>query len=176
VRLAPNDIEPQIELAKTYNNLGMVSADTMAWYQKALAVREQLLRLQPQSSVPRYELAGTLLEMGRYYGKQGQPAEGIQVLKRAKALLKEALALNPAHVGCQARLGSALLDLAKQQRSQGDWPGALHHFEEAQVLFTRLARTNPEEFGEDANEVAREITLCQQKPTARSTKPAWTRP
>src|SRR5262249_5352604 len=74
--------------------------DTLAYFRKALELREQLVKEHPDETRFRDELASVLFNIGTYHGKSGNLAGAIDALRRS-------LGLNAGNSACYFNLGQA---------------------------------------------------------------------
>ncbi len=158
-REAPDDLVAQVDLGKTYFNLGYVSAtpeEALSWHEKARALRERLFQAG-RAPLRAHELAGSLWIMGGLHARQGRRDECLRCLRQARDLLREAIAREPTAVDYQGRLVACLIDLAEQHRLTGEWVEELRLLGEARGVVEHLMRANPEQFRGDRDEVDKGI-------------------
>jgi tetratricopeptide (TPR) repeat protein len=158
-REAPDDVVAQVDLGKTYFNLGYVGAtpaEALAWYEKSRVLRERLFQAGP-GPLRAHELAGSLRAIGGIHAREGRRDECLRALRQACDLLREAVAREPTTVAFQGRLVACLIDLAEQHRPAGEWVEELRLLTEARAVVEGLMRANPEQFRGDRDEIDKGI-------------------
>src|SRR5262249_51102820 len=108
-------------------------------YQVALAIRERLVRMHPESSDFASVLGGTLNNMALIDLDAKRFAEARTRLRQAIAWQRQALASNPAHPTYRQFLANHLTNLITAARGLGDSAGAA----EAERELTQLRATDP---------------------------------
>jgi tetratricopeptide (TPR) repeat protein len=165
-RAAPGDVVAQVDLGKTYFNLGYVGAtpaEGLAWFEKARALRQRLVDANPDSPLRRHELAGCLRSIAGLHAAAGRRDECRRCLRQACDLLREAVAREPTTVNFQGRLVECLIDLAEQYRLTGEWVEELLLLTEARAVVEGLMRGNPDQFRGYRDEVDKGIAdACRE--------------
>ena len=88
-------------------------AESVAAYEKALAIREALLRSSPQIVAEQAQVADLLSELGEAYRVLGQPAKARRSLTRALELLSQVRTAWPQRTEYADRLATCRATLAK---------------------------------------------------------------
>jgi serine/threonine protein kinase len=114
----PNMILAQTDLASSYVDVGgslaalypNKKALALAQYQKAVALQEKLIRIDPVSPYLRNDLAGTHFLIGNLH-RGDDPAQAVKEFEKARALQEELVTAAPGTPAYRNALGSTLNNL-----------------------------------------------------------------
>src|SRR6202011_3586624 len=92
----PTNTKARHELARAYNNLGILQlrmgkppAEALRAHQRAGELREQLAREAPDNAGYKNDLARSYHNLARVQAKTGQRAEALRSLERARTIREE---------------------------------------------------------------------------------------
>jgi tetratricopeptide (TPR) repeat protein len=116
---------------------------------KALAIRERLLALEPNNRDVQRELAYCYERIGVLYVTNGPPEKAVQSLRKAAPRLEELLAADPADEDLQYNLVDNYEGMAKALGNPvlpnlGDTQGALDYLGKAEPVIDKLVANHPD--------------------------------
>jgi serine/threonine protein kinase len=149
-----NDLSLLQELAEAYEKVGRVQgapaqsslgdyAGALTTQKRALAIRESLVRADPNNETPRRTLARSYLLVSHLAIYTGQTAEALDQLQKARVLLEKLTAENPKNFNARSNLGTAYTLIGSIRQSQNDLPGALEYFRKSLAQAEEDAAANP---------------------------------
>ncbi len=150
VREHPDDWEQQSQLARIYNELGLLHFhfhrpdEALAYYQKGREIRERLLAAEPASFELQEYLARSLENLGNLYNSLGRPAEALPVLERCRDLRARFVTANPGNFGVRSSLGGSLHNLAMSYERLGRTDDAERLYREALEHQRRALKAQPQ--------------------------------
>jgi tetratricopeptide (TPR) repeat protein len=173
-----------------YINLGD-RANARKYYEKALAIAEELAAADPKNARAQLDLAICYGMLGSLL-TDSDPARAAANYHRGLAVLRGLLAVSPDEFSYLRRQAGQFRGLAEAQRALGDRQGALKNLRQAQAIWQTLMTRDPanldgsagqhatllslaellQEMGDDdaAMEYSRQaLTLAEQEALARST-------
>jgi len=145
----PADLEARRLLGNAYSMMAsrisrhLEAPKVLEYQQKALALREELLRLAPEE--PRYliELSSTMNNLGVILGSQERFEEALVMYQRSVAVIEKALA-QPPHVPLYRRwVALGLRNIAYIQRRLGHHEEALRALQQAVQVSRKLVLDYP---------------------------------
>lgn len=150
---APDRLDYSQELSNCYNALGCIqpNEDAVSWCQKALELRQEIVRRQPEDAAAAASLAQGHLNLGVRLLLLQRRSEAEEQLHRAVDAAKKVVAERPDLIGCRATLADAYVNLGliyqqtdrkdprfNQRRRQAD-----EFYQEAERLLQPLMRDYP---------------------------------
>jgi serine/threonine-protein kinase len=139
----------QKQLAEAYNRRAVhfIDADRLAEglqdHQRALSIREMLVRLNPNDLEAQRDLGGTLNNLGVLLAQKGRPAEALAMYRRAAERAEAAFAQSPQMIINGRFLTIQLNNVASIERQLGHAPEALEAFRRTAEIWRKLANENP---------------------------------
>jgi|GEM_PF-860572 len=139
----------QRELAAAYNNRANNHGDAnrlveaLQDYQQSLAIREMLVRLNPEDLVAQRDLGSTLNNLGWVLAKKGRLMEALAMYRRAVEHDEIAFAQAPQDLTNGRSLTMGLNNIAGIERQLGHAKEALAAYGRAVEIWRRMARDNP---------------------------------
>jgi eukaryotic-like serine/threonine-protein kinase len=160
------------ELATAYSKLATVQGDgrdanlgatpaALANYQKAIALLENAVALDPGNRNTRLELAQTCLSFGRCLSHTGNNKGYMEQVRRASGIVEPLASSNPDDRETQAALGEAYSQMGFAYSSDHDLPQALIYQEKALAVYQKLTRVDP---GNEKYQT--ELSLCHKRVAA----------
>jgi len=153
---AGGDSSLQAELASAYEKVGDVQGnpsnanlgDTQgarANYQKAQAIRETLLQMNPSDRKMRAELARNQVFVSDLLSQMGDTASGLESQQRALSLFRSLVEEDPRDVDARDGLGSSENRMGYLLLTMGKADEALEHQRKSAAIRKLLAAENPNE-------------------------------
>ena len=145
----PDQRRFQKELAEAYNSRAVRFIDAreltkgLRDHQQALAIRERLVRLNPNDPEAHRDLGGTLNNLGVELAKKGRNAEALTMYRRAAERAQAAFAQAPQVIINGRFLTIQLHNVAYLERQLGHPSEALAAFQRVAEIWRKLARDNP---------------------------------
>jgi tetratricopeptide (TPR) repeat protein len=139
----------QKELADAYNSraIGHANAgrraEALQAYQQSLAIREMLVRLEPEDADAQRDLGATLNNIGVLLGQRGQRAEALVMYRRAAEHGEVAFARAPQVILNGRYLAIQQGNIADVERQLGHPDEALAAYRRVVEVWRKLARDNP---------------------------------
>jgi serine/threonine-protein kinase len=142
-------VQMQNNLAKSYNNIGLLKAKTgrpdeaQRWYQKALTIREKLANDKPSVTEFQEDLAASYFNLGILKAATGKPAEARDWYQKALAIREKLAQANPAVTEFQNNLAASYNNIGVLEAATGRPTEALGRHQQALVIREKLAQANP---------------------------------
>jgi serine/threonine protein kinase len=143
----PGDSESRRYLANTYDSSGLLrtvlskeQADD--YLRKGWDLRQELVRQQPGEPDPRYLLAGSWINLGRYGADPKR--QMIECYDKAAEILQELVRTNPRVFTYRKTLGMILTNIGGQLKAQEKTKDALVILRKGWDVLEPLARENPD--------------------------------
>jgi tetratricopeptide (TPR) repeat protein len=167
--------------AAAYHNLGRVLVDqgrpeeAIPWYQKALALREDLQRQQPDHPDFPSDVGGTLVRLGLAHQMLQDNPEALACFQRASQVVRGLLERHPARHEDRFRLAQAFRYSGQLWEEARAWQAALWAYQCADVQLQQLLLQAPRD---ELKAFAEGLALDQQRvqrqlqPTATLVPPA----
>ena len=133
----PLNLLYQRDLARTYNNLGRLSAARRDWpeatanYQSSMAIQQRLVEVSPRVANYRRDLATSQNNLGMVYARQGKTPKAAPLFEAASQVQRDLLDHNPADVQALMSLGGLENNRGMLLRKAGDAAAALPAFRDA---------------------------------------------
>jgi tetratricopeptide (TPR) repeat protein len=148
VGAAPADTRFRIELAKAYTELAgqnkFVDPDlAVRYHQEALALREALVRLDPENPAAQHSLGQTLNNLGVLVSNQGHSRDALAIYRRAAEHGRVALEKSPQTPLYAQFLAFASGNIASVEVRLGQVEEALRMYQESIALWKKLSTENP---------------------------------
>jgi tetratricopeptide (TPR) repeat protein len=129
------------------SNLGDMPG-TLESLRKALAIRERVLAMEPNSKKVRQELSSCYARTGFLYMFNGPPDKAVEYLGKGTSLMEALLAADPASKDLQYQLWDLYMGLAKSLGSPsvpnlGNTKAAMEYMNKAQSVGDRFASDQP---------------------------------
>ena len=151
---AGGDPALQRELATAYERVGDVrgqpygaslgdSAGALESYEKALALRQQLIAANPNDFETSRELARSYRNVGNRLMQTDKASQGLENLKKALVLLEKIVSERPSEVEVRYDLARMYNDLGLALEDWGDISGALANHRKALPLREELQAAEP---------------------------------
>jgi tetratricopeptide (TPR) repeat protein/tRNA A-37 threonylcarbamoyl transferase component Bud32 len=143
---APDYSNALICLGRTYNNLGTLLNGTpegLRYHQKARAVREELVRLEPKSAFARRDLARSLYWSAVILESQGRVDQALADMDQAVTHLRRAVAAEPESTRYSNDLAEAFSGRGELYHKTGRHTEALRDYQEAAPIWERLIGVSP---------------------------------
>jgi len=139
----------QVEGLLRYNKLGGVqmklgdTTQALGFYEKALAVAEELVMLDPANTLFRHDVSASYNKLGDVQMKLGDTAQALGYYEKALAIDEELVKLDPTNTLFRRGvfISYARLGLFAEQR--GDLPEAIRRFEQMVAVMTELSQKDP---------------------------------
>jgi tetratricopeptide (TPR) repeat protein len=137
----PEQLDYLRDLSQCYNALGCSTPpeEAFAWHEKALALREELARRQPENLAYAANVAHTHQNLGAYLQNLNQSRRAEEHYEQVISIAKKALAEQPGDINCRGLLAQSYNNLAI----------LYHHTERADARFA-VRRRQANEFYRDA--------------------------
>jgi choice-of-anchor C domain-containing protein len=139
----------QKELADAYNyranghsDAGRI-AEALQAHQQSLAIREMLVRFNPDDPDAQRDLGGTLNNIGVLLSRKGRPAEALAMYCRAAEHAEISFAQAPQVIVNGRFLAISQGNIARMERDLGHTDQALAAYRRAVEVWRKLARDNP---------------------------------
>ncbi|MBI5424986.1 MAG: toll/interleukin-1 receptor domain-containing protein [Opitutae bacterium] len=122
----------------------------LEYYERSLAVREQLVEANPQSAPAQRDVSVSLNKLANFLASRGLAGDGEKALgycQRSLAVAEQLAEASPQSAQAQRDVVVGLLKLADYlaQRGQtGDGKKALEYYEQSLAVLERLAEANPQ--------------------------------
>jgi eukaryotic-like serine/threonine-protein kinase len=151
---ARGDLSLQRELASAYERVGDVqggfrssnlgdTAGFMASYRKALAIREAVLRGEPDSVDAQRELLRTHGRMSDALMASGDLKGSIEQLRQLLPIAEKLSAADPSNLTNRRNLALAYLDYGWKRSGPGDWKGSLADCRKAVGMLGAVSAADP---------------------------------
>jgi serine/threonine protein kinase len=163
------------ELASAYEKLGDVqgrpmranlgnSAAAMASYQKALALRESLLALDPKNAQDRRELAAHYQTLANHIWVEGDIAGALEQDRKASAIRQRLVAEGPSNLQDRYDLATSYTYIGMHLLQEADASAALEYHQQALQLRSALVASVPDNvmFRRALSTTYEKIGLAQQ--------------
>jgi tetratricopeptide (TPR) repeat protein len=152
VRNHPEVVRYQADLARIYNNLGVIQesdrrAEALEWYGKARKLKEELTRSHPEVGSYRADLADTYHNLGFLQQEAGRRDEALESYGKARELREELVRNHPEVVRYRADLAGTYNNLGLLQQGAVRHAEALEWYGKARELEEKLVRDHPEVVG-----------------------------
>jgi serine/threonine protein kinase/Flp pilus assembly protein TadD len=137
------------DLADAFNSLAIQQGtqkkleDELKSHQKALALREELVRDDPENLEHKLALGGTLNNLGVLLVQKGHPVDGLGMYLRAVELEEPAFAKAPFDVLCARYLGVSYQNVARTQAALGREQEAERSFKKSVEHARRVVGDHP---------------------------------
>jgi serine/threonine-protein kinase len=144
----PSDQAPAL-LALSHDGIGALlaktgrSAEALAAYKQAQALREQLADAHPGVTQFQSDLAESYKNIGLLLSSTGKPDEALAAHEQARALRQKLVDANPAVTAFQRHLAGSLTNIAYLLSTTGKPAEALAAHEQARAIRKKLADGNP---------------------------------
>ena len=153
-RAEPSSTQHQSLLARVYNNIAAAhrhsggSKRALEFHNKALAIRERLVRDSPSNAEFQADLAVTRMNLGNLLRDADRLEDALKSYEGALSLQKRLALENPSVIDHQKLLTAILDGIAGIREKLGQHNDALEAYRERLAIAERLARDNPglEEF------------------------------
>lgn len=162
--------------AAAYHNLGRVLVDlgrpeeAIPWYGKALALREELQRREPDNPTYTSDLGGTLVRLGLAHQRLRETPEAMACFTRASQVVRGLLERYPGRHDDRFRLAQAFRCRGQLWEDSGAWQAALRDYESAaaelQKVLAQAPRRDLGAFAEDLATDQRRVRLRLQQTSA----------
>jgi tetratricopeptide (TPR) repeat protein len=140
--LADAPLSPcSLNFARAWADVGQLT-DSLDDYQKSLALRHRLVRVDPTNAQWRYDEACILDQIGYEYRKAGLIQEAVAVYEVSAAIWRQLAKVDPRNR--QLDLAISLGKLGDARLGAADSVGAIAAYEESAVNWRRLLRRDPE--------------------------------
>ena len=140
--LADAPLSPcSLNFARAWADVGQLTA-SLDDYQKSLALRHRLVRVDPTNAQWRYDEACILDQIGYEYRKAGLSQEAVAVYEVSAAIWRQLAKTDPRNR--QLDLAISLGKLGDARLGAADSVGAIAAYEESAVNWRRLLRRDPE--------------------------------
>ncbi|HTU91569.1 MAG TPA: choice-of-anchor C family protein [Gemmataceae bacterium] len=145
----PGQPRYQKELADAYNDRGSGHlhagrlAEALQDHQKALTIREMLVRLNPDDADAQRDLGGTLNNIGTVLGRKGRQAEALAMYRRAAEHAEVSFAQAPQVILNGRYLAIQQNNIARIEQQLGHSKEALAAYQRVVEVWRQLARDNP---------------------------------
>ncbi len=145
----PNQPRFQKELAEAYNSRAIRLkdaahvAEALQDHQRASAIREMLVRLNPEDAVAQRDLGTTLNNMGVLLSLQNRLADALAMYRRAAVHCEAAFAQAPQVLLNGRFLANEQGNIARMERNLGHEKEALAAYRRSVEVWRKLARDNP---------------------------------
>ena len=150
-REAGADRSLQEEMAAAYEKIAQVQGDpyranlgdldgAMQSYQKALALREALVKANPQDAAARLALAECLDKLGWIVGTREGPKKGMEFHQRSQALLAELMKTKGQEEKVRAALARNLESIGQIHFAEGEYDRALALYRQSTELVKDLSK------------------------------------
>ena len=145
----PSVTQFQSDLAKSHNNIGILRselgrrAEAMASYEKALAIRERLVREFPTVTQFQSDLARSHHNIGALQSEVGRPAEAMASYELSRAIRERLVREDPLVTQFQEELAASHHNIGQLQDQLGQPRQSLASYEKAFAIQQRLACENP---------------------------------
>ncbi|HKP12597.1 MAG TPA: serine/threonine-protein kinase [Blastocatellia bacterium] len=157
-REAGNDAQLQRELATAYQKVGDVQGNpldanlgdtsgALASYQKALAIREGLVKKHPASVEDRRDLATSYIRIGDVNWRTGDVRPALEAYRQGVSIGEALLEGDQLDLPASRELWRGYRNLAYTQATAGDFAGGLETLRKAQALGERLLAAHPDDAG-----------------------------
>jgi tetratricopeptide (TPR) repeat protein len=136
-------------LAGSHYNIGLLLSETgelneaLAAYQRALEIRERLVRDNPTVTEYQWGLADSHYSIGNLLCKTGEPNEALASYQRALEIQERLVRDNPTVTEYQSGLASSHNNIGNLLSDTGELKEALAAYQRALEIQERLARDNP---------------------------------
>jgi eukaryotic-like serine/threonine-protein kinase len=144
-------------LAEAYHNLGLAlwnsnkTAEAATSFQKAIEIREGLIRDKINALDPRPELAGSYESLAALYQSTSQAEKSTDALKKAAALREELLREKPDDHDLQRATATAYNDLGYYYETAGKFGEAEPSLTKSLALWEKLAKDHPQSLSDNKN-------------------------
>jgi non-specific serine/threonine protein kinase/serine/threonine-protein kinase len=144
----PAEFAAQDELARAYETLGdglsraeNAGEERLRCYDRALAIREQLLAAKPDNAKMRRSVATSLMKVGATCDPK--KPEAVQNIQRAIKMLEALSVVDPNNARARREVGHAYYQLGGVQITAGDFAGALESRRKAFAIREQIATQDP---------------------------------
>ena len=131
-----------LNFARVRNDFGQLTG-VLEDYQKSLALRHRLVRIDPSNAQWRYDEACILDQMGYEYRKAGFSHEAIAAYEVSAAIWRQLAKTDP--LNRRLDLSISLRKLGDAKRAVADSVGATAAYEESAVNWRRLLKRDPDD-------------------------------
>jgi serine/threonine protein kinase/tetratricopeptide (TPR) repeat protein len=154
-RESSHDPALQRELATAYHKLGEIqgslidfgnsgnSADALASYRKALAMREALSAANPEDAQARNDLAGSYLRLGQLLAESGDASGALELCRKGVTIREAAVAADPASAQARFDLASSYRSLFAMQAFNGHYLSGVESLRKGLEIFAALLAAEP---------------------------------
>lgn len=166
----PEEFSETLDVARlaaaAYHNLGRVLVDrgrpeeAIPWYQKALALREDLQREEPDNPISPSDLGGTLLRLGLAHQMLREKPEALACFQRASQVVRGLLERYPTRHDDRFRLAQAFRYCGQLWEDAGAWQTALREYEHAAAELAQVLAAAP---GHDLQAFAEGLAADRQR-------------
>jgi len=147
----PQSLDPLIALAKANSELGRILSEqpaesfpAMAAYQRAVEIREAVVRSHSELPEQAHQFALDLRDLSTLQGKAGESESALQNLARALEILNRIDQLYPGIATYKAALGASCNMMSNLERQRGEYTEALGVAQKAHTVFEQLVGEYPQ--------------------------------
>ena len=152
----PDDAESARLYAASLSSLGDFLASrgqagdaeqALAYFQRSLTVREDLLRANPQSAQAARDVSVSLERKADFLFRLGRSAEAAELFKQVLPIREKLLAANPGSADAKMDVAVARFNIGEGLAAANQAVEALPHYQQSAKLFEELVQANPNQAG-----------------------------
>src|SRR5262249_30327628 len=139
----------QLELARTYHNLGFLRCETgefapaASWYERAQLIQEDLVTKNPDVTTNQHELARTYHSLGNLQRHLGRPGPAQGFYEHAREIQETVVAAQPDVIIYRKELSDTCCNIGGLQKDAGNSIGALKSCEQGLAVIEPFIQKHP---------------------------------